>query len=334
MKSALDAALRIAEITPENSPLTATELANAEHFTDLLHGRKLYLDSYAWRAGDARKLSQGIADALPLRRPHLVRQLERVKSYLDIWSQDEPLTWEQIADDRTERVAHYLANQRSQELELERELVPVRDWARAMLDDADLLLLDSETTGLEGYLVEIAITDSEGMPVFHSLVNPQCEIEAGAQEVHGIGTAELEGAPTFGEIEPKLRALLEYKTVVIYNAAFDVGVLRREVTRETGAQLRAAGVPDRLPPIEAAPDSLLEIACQEATWRGIAGVIADAWVRRIHAECAMQQWAIWCGDYSEYHGNYKWQKLNGGHRALEDCRACLTLLHQMAAPAE
>ena len=201
-----------------------------------------------------------------------------------------------------------------------------------MLGDPDLLLFDSETTGLEGYLVEIGIIDRDGQQVFHSLVNPQCEIEAGAQEVHGISADDVKNAPTFADIEPQLRALLEYKNVVIYNAGFDIGVLRREVVRETARQLQAAGVPDQLPPIEAAPASLLAMAYDDATWRGVAGLIAERWVSGIRAQCAMEQWATWCGNWSEYHGSYKWQRLNGGHRALDDCHACLARVHEMAAP--
>ena len=334
MKSAIDAALQVAEITPEISSLTPEELAGIEHFADKLHGGKLYLASHAGRAETARALSREIADALPLRRPHLLRQLKRVKSYLDIWSRDEPLSWEQIVDDRAQFVAHYLANHRAEAIERKRRLEPVRAWAREMLAKPDLLVLDSETTGLEGYLVEIGIIDRDGKQVFHSLVNPQCPIEAGAQEVHGISAADVKDAPTFAQIEPRLRELLQYKWIVIYNAEFDMDVLRREVERETRTQLEAAGVPNQLPPIETAPDSLLSLAYAQATWRGIAGTVADGWVRSVQSECAMNQWAIWCGDYSEYHGNYKWQRLNGGHRALEDCRACLGLLHQMAAPDE
>ena len=330
MKSALTAA----EITPQDSPLTARELEEARHFADKLHRGKLYLNGHAGRPETARKLSQEIADVLPLRRPHLLRQLERIKVHLDIWSQDELLTWEQIAADRAQFVAHYLAVHRAEELERAHRLEPVRGWARAMLDDPDLLLLDSETTGLKGYLVEIGLIDRDGQQVFHSLVNPQCPIETGAQEIHGISADEVKNAPTFADIEPQLRELLEYKNVVIYNAGFDIGVLRREVTRETARQLAAAGVPDQLPPIEAAPDSLLAMAYENATWRGVAGLVAERWVSGMRAQCAMEQWAIWCGNWSEYHGSYTWQKLNGGHRALDDCRACLALLHQMAAPDE
>jgi hypothetical protein len=54
------------------------------------------------------------------------------------------------------------------------------------------------------------------------------------------------------------------------------------------------------------------------------------WMGGIEFNCAMEQYAAWCGDYSEYHGNFRWQRLNGGHRALGDCRATLDLIRGMA----
>lgn len=46
--------------------------------------------------------------------------------------------------------------------------------------------------------------------------------------------------------------------------------------------------------------------------------------------CAMEMYAAYCGEWSEYWGNYKWQKLPGAaHGALADCRAVLGLLGRM-----
>src|SRR5262249_59299156 len=48
-------------------------------------------------------------------------------------------------------------------------------------------------------------------------------------------------------------------------------------------------------------------------------------------ECAMQQYAQFCGEWSDYYGDYRSQKLPGGdHSALGDCQAVLTLLQEMA----
>lgn len=51
--------------------------------------------------------------------------------------------------------------------------------------------------------------------------------------------------------------------------------------------------------------------------------------------CAMEMYAQWIGDWSNYHGNYKWYPLSGGdHSALGDCLAALECLHEMATSKE
>lgn len=46
-------------------------------------------------------------------------------------------------------------------------------------------------------------------------------------------------------------------------------------------------------------------------------------------DCIMEWYAQFCGEWSAYHGNYKWQPLGGGHDALGDCRAALACLKEM-----
>lgn len=330
MKSAPDAALAVAEITPHIAPEPSETERLRRRAEELLEPRR-YLEHHEGQTRTARRLHDKLAQALQAKRARPVPLLHEIARFLDDITQSEPLTWPQIADARDRSIAPQLAHERRRADELR----AVRQWAGWMLDDAELLMLDSETTGLAGFLVEIAITDRAGRAVFHSLVNPQTPIEPGAAAVHGITQAQLEGAPTFAQIEPQLRQVLWGKRVVIYNADFDIGVLRRELVRETLAQMERAKVPAlALPEGAIDDDSLLGLAYLEAYCQGIARGVADTWLARVHAECAMEQWAIWCGDYSEFHGSYRWQKLNGGHRALDDCRACLALLHQMAAPDE
>ncbi len=50
----------------------------------------------------------------------------------------------------------------------------------------------------------------------------------------------------------------------------------------------------------------------------------------VNYDCLMLWFAQFCGEWSEYHGSYKWQPLGGGHSALEDCKATLAVLHEMA----
>jgi DNA polymerase-3 subunit epsilon len=48
--------------------------------------------------------------------------------------------------------------------------------------------------------------------------------------------------------------------------------------------------------------------------------------------CAMEGYAPYAGDYSDYWKDYRWQPLRGGdHTALGDCIACLETLHRVAA---
>lgn len=52
---------------------------------------------------------------------------------------------------------------------------------------------------------------------------------------------------------------------------------------------------------------------------------------KFYSECAMLWYAQYYGEWNDYYGNYKWQKLPGGgeHRALSDCQAVYRLLHRM-----
>ena len=51
----------------------------------------------------------------------------------------------------------------------------------------------------------------------------------------------------------------------------------------------------------------------------------------IELHCAMHWYAQWVGDWSNYHGNYRWPKLPGGdHTAIGDCLATLKIIQMMA----
>ncbi len=62
---------------------------------------------------------------------------------------------------------------------------------------------------------------------------------------------------------------------------------------------------------------------------GLGGLTPRDWL------CAMEMYAQWYGDWSDHHGSYRWQKLQGGdHSALGDCRATLAALGRMAGVPE
>lgn len=102
------------------------------------------------------------------------------------------------------------------------------------------IVLDTETTGLEvsqGHrIIEVGCVELRNRrPTgldFHRYVHPEDkEIEAGAEQVHGISMAFLADKPRFREIGRELFEYLQGAELVIHNAAFDVGFLDEEFRR-------------------------------------------------------------------------------------------------------
>ena len=98
------------------------------------------------------------------------------------------------------------------------------------------IFLDTETTGLDpnqGHrVIEIAAIEFNNRQAtsnrFHFYVNPQREIDAAAQEVHGITLDFLSDKPLFVDIAADFIAFINGSELVIHNAPFDVGFLNME----------------------------------------------------------------------------------------------------------
>ncbi|MDR7303862.1 3'-5' exonuclease [Haloactinomyces albus] len=97
--------------------------------------------------------------------------------------------------------------------------------------DPEMVILDSETTGLDGYAVQIAVLSAAGGVLLDTLLHPQESIPVEATVIHGITDADVADAPVFTAIVDRLATVLRNKRVVVYNAAFDAAVLRRELER-------------------------------------------------------------------------------------------------------
>lgn len=99
------------------------------------------------------------------------------------------------------------------------------------------IFLDTETTGLEPALghriIEIAAVEVINRRLtrnhFHVYLNPERDIDAGAQEVHGITLEFLQDKPRFAEIVDELLGFVDGAELVIHNAPFDVGFLNHEL---------------------------------------------------------------------------------------------------------
>ena len=99
------------------------------------------------------------------------------------------------------------------------------------------IILDTETTGLEvlqGHrIIEIGavlLNDRKKTEEhFHTYLNPSRLIDEEASKVHGIMNEDLEDKPDFSEIAEEFLEFVDGATLVIHNAAFDIGFLNNEL---------------------------------------------------------------------------------------------------------
>ncbi|MFC9233621.1 3'-5' exonuclease [Streptomyces decoyicus] len=226
--------------------------------------------------------------------------LERCAPCQEAHEREQAERWERL---ERERAAAAREAREARERQV-RELV---EWAAAVLADPSAVVLDTETTGLHdsARIVEISALSIGGEVLVDTLLNPGEPIPADSSAIHKIYDSDVAGAPRFGEVLVQLTAALDGRRVLVYNAPFDRGRLRYELMEH----YRAAGHED---PAES----------------------AAAWLAQMRIEDAMGPYSDWVGDYDEYWGAYRWQALNGGHRALKDCRAVVERLQEMTEAAD
>ncbi len=101
------------------------------------------------------------------------------------------------------------------------------------------IVLDTETTGLEpsrGHrIIEIGCVELLNRRVtgstFHHYLNPERDIDVGAEAVHGLQRADLARQPRFAEVADGLLEFIGDSELVIHNAEFDVAFLDAELLR-------------------------------------------------------------------------------------------------------
>lgn len=101
------------------------------------------------------------------------------------------------------------------------------------------IFLDTETTGLEhkhGHrIIEIAGVEMKSRRLthrhFHYYLNPDRDIDEGAQAVHGISREFLQDKPRFADIAAEFLDFIRGAELVIHNAPFDIGFLNAELAR-------------------------------------------------------------------------------------------------------
>jgi DNA polymerase-3 subunit epsilon len=99
------------------------------------------------------------------------------------------------------------------------------------------VFLDTETTGLDpaqGHrIIEIAAVEVVNRRLtgnrFHTYLNPEREIDMGAQQVHGISLEFLQDKPHFKDKALEFLDFIREAGLVIHNAPFDLGFLNNEL---------------------------------------------------------------------------------------------------------
>jgi len=163
------------------------------------------------------------------------------------------------------------------------------------IDLHNAVILDTETTGLDNQaeICEIAIIDAKtAEPLLDTLIKPRCTIPDEVIRIHGITNGMVADAPIYSDIHHQLMDILKDKTVIIYNAEFDLRIIRQSGSSYGFKQLKN-------------PDAII---------------------------CAMKWYAEFYGHWNNYRGSFKWQKLIDAarqqhidvsdlkaHRALADC---------------
>ena len=101
------------------------------------------------------------------------------------------------------------------------------------------IVLDTETTGLEAHggdrVVEIGCVEMVNRiltgNVFHVYINPERAMPVEAFNVHGLSSEFLSDKKKFLEIADEFIEFIQNDTLVIHNAAFDIGFLNAELER-------------------------------------------------------------------------------------------------------
>ena len=156
------------------------------------------------------------------------------------------------------------------------------------------IILDTETTGLEvaeGHrVIEIGCVELVNrQPTGHDLhlyLNPERDIDAGAQAVHGITAEFLADKPVFADIAQQFLDFIQgADEVIIHNAPFDVGFLNHELqlVKQSGFASHVGQVVDslalaktRYPGKRNSLDALCERLEVNNTHRTLHGALLDA----------------------------------------------------------
>jgi len=116
------------------------------------------------------------------------------------------------------------------------------------------IVLDTETTGMDpatgDRLVEIGCVELYNMVptgrVHHVYLNPEREVPAEAEAVHGLSTKFLRDKPLFTEVYTEFLDFIGDARLVIHNAEFDIKFLNHELSKVGHGGFKLKDVVDTL----------------------------------------------------------------------------------------
>ena len=158
------------------------------------------------------------------------------------------------------------------------------------------LFLDTETTGLDeqAEVVELAILDHQGRPVWEGLIRPTVPITPTLTAIHGISNEMVADAPTWADVHNEIGEVISGRLIVAYNAEFD-----RRIIRQTCA-------------LHGLPEHPAEWACAMQMYQDHTG--NHRWIKLIEA-------AKQCGVYP----------IGQVHQATTDALMCLHIVKRIAS---
>ena len=112
-----------------------------------------------------------------------------------------------------------------------------------LLDEAELVVFDLETTGLSAArdrICELGAVRVSGLELadsFESLVNPGVALPAPVERLTGLRAEELRRAPPFRRVLPRFLGFAGDALLVAHNAGFDQRFLERELLLREGRRL-------------------------------------------------------------------------------------------------
>ncbi|GGG17716.1 3'-5' exonuclease [Paenibacillus abyssi] len=97
-----------------------------------------------------------------------------------------------------------------------------RGWAEAK-DSYVVVDVETNQLGDGAEIIELSIVDLDENVLFESLIKPNAPVTEEATAIHGITNEMLLNAPGWVEVWDNAHKALEGRTLLIYNAAFDIG---------------------------------------------------------------------------------------------------------------